>query len=60
MMEYNTTRDKLFISEYGRNVQKLVREAMKIEDREMRTEFAKIIVQIMGQLNPAVRESGDY
>ncbi|MCB2220642.1 MAG: DUF4290 domain-containing protein [Bacteroidetes bacterium] len=60
MMEYNTTRDKLIISEYGRNVQKLVREAMKIEDREKRSKFAKVIVQIMGQLNPAVRDSGDY
>lgn len=60
MMEYNTTRDKLIISEYGRNVQKLVKEAMKIEDREKRTQFAKIIVQIMGQLNPSVRESTDF
>lgn len=59
-MEYNTTRDKLLISEYGRNVQKLVRRAMEIEDREKRTKFAKVIVQIMGQMNPSIRESGDF
>jgi hypothetical protein len=59
-MEYNTTRDKLIISEYGRNIQKLVKYAMTIEDREKRTSFAKLIVQIMGQMNPGARDSGDF
>ena len=59
-MEYNTTRDKLIISQYGRNVQKLVKYAMSLEDREKRTNFAKLIVQIMGQLNPGARDSGDF
>ena len=60
MMEYNTTRNKLKISEYGRNVQKLVNMAKAIEDREERTKFAKVIVGIMGQLNPTIRDSGDF
>ena len=60
MMEYNTTRDKLLISEYGRNVQKLVNLALEIKDRDLRTKFVKNIVQIMGQINPAVRDSGDF
>ncbi|MFU8844269.1 MAG: DUF4290 domain-containing protein [Bacteroidales bacterium] len=60
MMEYNTTRDKLMISEYGRNVQKLVKLALEIKDRDLRTKFAKNIVQIMGQINPSVRDSGDF
>lgn len=59
-MEYNTTRDKLIISQYGRNVQKLVKHCMTIEDREKRTNFAKLIIQIMGQLNPGARETGDF
>ncbi len=59
-MEYNTTRNKLKISEYGRNVQKLVNMAKAIEDREERTKFAKVIVGIMGQLNPTIRDSGDF
>ena len=59
-MDYNTTRDKLIISQYGRNVQKLVKYAMTIEDREKRTNFAKLIIQIMGQLNPGARETGDF
>jgi len=60
MMEYNTTRNKLKISEYGRNVQKLVNLAKTIEDRELRTKFAKVIVGIMGQMNPTIRDSGDF
>ncbi len=60
MMEYNTTRNKLKISEYGRNVQKLVNLAKTIEDKEQRTKFAKVIVQIMGQMNPQIRDSGDF
>jgi hypothetical protein len=60
MMEYNTTRNKLNISEYGRNVQKLVNLAKTIEDREQRTKFAKVIVGIMGQINPTIRDSGDF
>ncbi len=59
-MEYNTSRDHLIISEYGRNVQKLVRYALTIEDREKRTSFAKVIIQIMGQMNPSARDSGDF
>jgi len=59
-MEYNTGRNKLKISEYGRNVQKLVNLAKTIEDKEKRTQFAKVIVQIMGQMNPGIRDSGDF
>ncbi len=59
-MEYNTTRNKLKISEYGRNVQKLVKLCRSIEDREQRTKFAKVIVGIMGQMNPTIRDSGDF
>lgn len=59
-MEYNTARDKMIIREYGRNVQKLVSYAMTIEDRDERTKFAKVIIQIMGQMNPGIRETGDF
>jgi CRISPR/Cas system-associated endonuclease Cas1 len=59
-MEYNTTRDKLLISEYGRNVQKLTKYCMSIEDKEKRTEFAKMIIQVMGQMNPSSRDAGDF
>ncbi len=59
-MEYNTQRTKLMFSEYGRNVKKLIDYAITIEDREKRTAFAKIIVGVMGQVNPQAKEIGDY
>jgi hypothetical protein len=59
-MEYNTQRNKLVISEYGRNVQKMIEYASSIEDRDERTKTANAIVKIMGQLNPQFRDAEDY
>ncbi len=59
-MEYNTTRNKLVISEYGRNIQKMIEYAITIEDREKRNKSANFIITIMAQMNPRIRESGDY
>jgi hypothetical protein len=59
-MEYNTGRGKLFIREYGRNTQKLIQYCTTIEDKAERTVFAKTIIQIMAQINPAARDSGDF
>jgi len=59
-MEYNTTRNKLVISEYGRNIQKMIEYAITIEDREKRNKSANFIINIMAQMNPRIRESGDY
>lgn len=47
MLEYNTSRNKLIIREYGRNIQKMIEDAVKIEDREKRNEAAKAIVKAM-------------
>lgn len=65
--EYNTERNKLIIREYGRNVQKMVEDAMQIEDRAKRTETCRAIVRTMAQLNevkdptsPAKQASADY
>lgn len=59
-MEYNTTREMMVIPEYGRNVQRMIQFACTIEDREQRNKAAKFIINVMGQLNPSVKESGDY
>lgn len=58
--EYNTQRDKLKISEYGRNLQLMAEHLLEIEDRAKRTEAATMIVSVMAQMNPQVRESNDY
>lgn len=59
-MEYNTEREKIVISEYGRNIQIMIRHLMDIEDRKQRTEAAYFIVNVMAQMNPQVKESNDY
>ncbi|MBN3035982.1 MAG: DUF4290 domain-containing protein [Bacteroidales bacterium] len=59
-MEYNTTRDKLIIKEYGRNIHKMIEHAKTIEDKEKRTQYARMLISIMGQINPQAKEAGDY
>jgi len=48
-MEYNTQRQKLKISDYGRNIYKLIQYAKGIEDREQRNRVAKTLVSIMSR-----------
>ncbi len=59
-MEYNTTRGKLLLPEYGRNVQNMIMHAMEIADRDIRNNAAKAIIEVMGQLNPHLRDVDDY
>lgn len=51
---YNTERVKLWMPEYGRNVQKMVDYLKTIDDRQKRNEQAKSIVKVMEILNPQV------
>ena len=57
---YNTERGQILISEYGRNMQEMIRHLMEIEDRKKRTEAANAIIAVMAQMNPQVKESSDY
>ncbi|MDG1334377.1 MAG: DUF4290 domain-containing protein [Crocinitomicaceae bacterium] len=59
-MEYNTARGKMLLPEYGRNVQNMIQHAMEIEDREERNRAAQAIIEVMGQLNPHLRDVDDY
>ncbi len=59
-MEYNTQREHLIIPEYGRNIQKMISICKKIEDRQKRTEYAKIIISSMRQINPNGKDSPNY
>lgn len=59
-MEYNSQRGHLIIPEYGRNIQKMIEYAMSVEDREQRNKVAKSIVDVMGQLNPHLRDITDF
>ena len=57
---YNTERVRLYIPEYGRNVQKMVDYLKTIEDREKRNQQAKAVIKVMEILNPAVHLQDDY
>ena len=59
-MEYNTQRSKIIISEYGRNIQKMIDHAITIEDRTQRNLNAQIIVKVMGQVNSQYKDSEDF
>lgn len=57
---YNTERVRLYIPEYGRNVQKMVDYLKTIEDRQKRNEQARAIVKVMEIINPAVHLQDNY
>lgn len=59
-MDYNTTRDKLIMPEYGRHIQKMVEQVKEIPDKEKRNEQIKAVVQVMGILNPQLRDQPDF
>ena len=58
-MEYNSTRNKLVIPEYGRNIQKMIEYVVTVEDKNKRSKLAEAIVNIMAQINPQQRDVGD-
>ena len=59
-LEYNAERPHLIIPEYGRHLQKLIDLAVAIEDNEERNKAAKYIIQVMGSLNPHLRDVLDF
>ncbi len=59
-MEYNTSLPKMIIPEYGRNIQKMIDFAMSVSDREERNKVTRAIIDVMGQLNPHLRDVTDF
>ncbi len=59
-LDYNTTREKLAMPEYGRNVLKMVEELKAIPTREKRSEQALAVIKSMELLNPQVRTQEDW
>ena len=56
-LSYNTDTNKLIIPEYGRNVQKMVQHAVKIQDRDQRNKAAKVIIKVMDLINPNIKNN---
>lgn len=59
-LEYNSERPHLIIPEYGRHVQKLIDNCVAIENAEERNKMAKAIVDVMGNLQPHLRDVPDF
>lgn len=59
-LEYNSERQHLIIPEYGRHLQKLIDQATVIEDKVERNKVANYIIQVMGSLNPHLRDVPDF
>lgn len=56
----NRDKQRLLLSEYGRNVQTMVSYLKTIEDRELRNRQAEVVVAVMGNVNPAQKDSEGF
>ena len=59
-LDYNTQRSKLIMSEYGREIQKMVEYACELPTKEERLKCAMAIIHQMENKNPQLRENADY
>ena len=59
-LEYNTSRNHLIIKEYGRHIQKMVEYLLTIEDKQKRQKNANIVIELMGILNPHLKNIEDF
>jgi Domain of unknown function (DUF4290) len=59
-MEYNTGRNHLIMKEYGRHIQKMVEYLLTINDKEERQRNAYAVIELMGFLNPHLKNVEDF
>jgi hypothetical protein len=59
-MEYNTTRNYLVMREYGRHIQKMIEYVMTLENTEDRQRNAQAVIELMGFLNPHLKNVEDF
>lgn len=59
-MEYNTTRNHLVMREYGRHIQKMIEYLLTIEDKDTRQKNAYAVIELMGFLNPHLKNVEDF
>ena len=59
-MKYNTQLTPLIIPEYGRHIHSMVNSLLDIKDRKKRNQQAQVLINIMGNLNPHLRDFEEY
>ncbi|MEG0789296.1 MAG: DUF4290 domain-containing protein [Alistipes sp.] len=57
---YNYTRRKLYLPEYGRHIQEMIDSLLHIEDRNERNRQARAVIAVMGNINPLLRDTADF
>ena len=57
---YNYTRRKLYLPEYGRHIHEMIDSLLTIEDRYERNRQARAVIAVMGNLNPLLRDTADF
>lgn len=59
-MKYNTELEPLIIPEYGRHIHSMANSLHDIKDRKKRNQQAQVLINIMGNLNPHLRDFDEY
>ncbi|MFI3286100.1 MAG: DUF4290 domain-containing protein [Rikenellaceae bacterium] len=57
---YNNTRPKLHLPEYGRHIQQMVEALSLIPDRVERNKQARAVIAVMGNVNPLLRDTPSF
>ena len=59
-MKYNTEKMPLIIPEYGRHIHTMANSLIQIKDVTKRNQQAQVLINIMGNLNPHLRDFDEY
>jgi hypothetical protein len=59
-MEYNSNREFLNMREYGRHIQRMVQQVVAIEDPIKRQQQAQVLIELLGLLNPHLKNVEDF
>ena len=59
-LQYNSDRPNLIIPEYGRHIHLMVEQIIDIKDKDERNKKAKAVIDVMGNLNPHLRDISDF
>ena len=59
-LDYNTQREKLVMSEYGREIQKMIEIACDLPTKEERLKCAQTIIKLMETKNQQLKENDDF
>ena len=57
---YNAGRKRLYLPEYGRHIHQMVDGLLEISDRDERNRRARMVIDVMGNLNPLLRDTPDF